>query len=356
MKILKRLLILLLALMLVSSCACRTGIEEFPNDSSSETSNLSVTTVGSDLETAATGTADLSGEPETTPEPLPETTLPESTTEPETTEAPKTIISLNKKRVMFVGNSFTCWDSCVNSQNSGKSGDNGYFFQVAKSFGDNVLVTNYTFPNYYLSASNDGAYERMLAEHPYYYNNPNNKSMDPFYKQDYVILQQYGSNISSTLTDARKIMALFPPETKFCFYVTTNDVEKNRTSNLGAAKLLRDRYDVIYLPVGHIAYDLWQHTVTIPDTKLQYSRNTFIVARTSSDGFHPNFLTGYITALMIYCAITGNSAVGADWSFVSTSMRDYILDTSNFDKVLASETDMLGIQKLIDEYIAKYNP
>lgn len=135
----------------------------------------------------------------------------------------------------------------------------------------------------------------------------------------------------------------------------TNEVEKNHSGNLGAANLLKKRENVIYIPLGHLAYDLWQGIVKIPDTKLTYNRNSFIVAYTSSDGFHPNYLTGYLTALMTYCAITGQSAVGADCSFVSKSMNYYVIGTSNFDKILESNHDMTEIQKLIDQYIEKYN-
>lgn len=90
------------------------------------------------------------------------------------------------------------------------------------------------------------------------------------------------------------------------------------------------------------------------------------MCKSATDGYHPNILTGYITALMTYCAITGKSAVGQDYAFCSDATIDTNYDFSrfirfyysygnavtNFPAVFDSESDMLGIQKLIDKYIA----
>lgn len=80
--------------------------------------------------------------------------------------------------------------------------------------------------------------------------------------------------------------------------------------------------------------------------------------RTPSDGYHPNYLTGYLTALMTYCAITGNSAHGADFKFVNTEKTYYTYEnaTSNFDQILSSWPDMKALQALINKYIGNYNP
>ena len=83
-----------------------------------------------------------------------------------------------------------------------------------------------------------------------------------------------------------------------------------------------------------------------------------------------NLLSGYITSLMCYCAITGRSAVGADYSFMKdaragngsddgklalalTEFVDmyYNPGTTNYPEVFASAADMAGLQKLMDEYL-----
>ena len=74
-------------------------------------------------------------------------------------------------------------------------------------------------------------------------------------------------------------------------------------------------------------------------------------------------LTGYITALMTYCAITGDSAQGQICDFVDSRFdadaiaayrsKYYTYNTeTNFDQILLSPADMAGIQQLIDQYLA----
>jgi hypothetical protein len=83
------------------------------------------------------------------------------------------------------------------------------------------------------------------------------------------------------------------------------------------------------------------------------------------DGYHPNLLSGYINALMTYCVITGETAVGQPTNLENGletgyaeqyKLSNYIANfyknrKTNFDKILASESEMLAIQKLVDRYI-----
>ena len=79
-------------------------------------------------------------------------------------------------------------------------------------------------------------------------------------------------------------------------------------------------------------------------------------------------LCGYLNALMIYCAITGESAVGQPWEFTNDSSLHPKMDwerakalhysynsTTNFIEVFQSEADMHGLQQLADQYLAKFN-
>ena len=66
---------------------------------------------------------------------------------------------------------------------------------------------------------------------------------------------------------------------------------------------------------------------------------------------------------MLYCALTGESAVGQDYSFCSNgNLNDrfdfnayiksyYLKDTTNFPEIFNTPSDMLGIQEIIDEYL-----
>lgn len=271
--------------------------------------------------------------------------------------------SLDGAKVMFIGNSFTYYGHCCGSKEDNPWGgtDKGYFYKVAKSYGDEVTVTNFTWGGSSLwhkksKVADKALYVKMLETHPNYYQNPQGKPMDEIYDQDYVILQQSGDNISETYEDAKAIMALFPPETKFYFYITTHDLSSNHTPTISAATKLEKEGSAGYIPLGHMVYKVWTGAERITGSTIKYNKYSFVVNQSSSDGYHPNHLTGYLTALMTYCTITGKSAEGADYSFVVKDSKTYYTNgTTNYPEVLESANDMAEWQKLIDKYIAQYN-
>lgn len=154
------------------------------------------------------------------------------------------------------------------------------------------------------------------------------------------------------------------PDVKFVFLVH----EQAHTTNyewLPKVKEL-EKKGITVVDWGKLVYDIINGNVSVPNAIQTYNKNSFIVCKSATDGYHPNILTGYITALMTYCAITGKSAVGQDYAFCSDATIDTNYDFSrfirfyysygnavtNFPAVFDSESDMLGIQKLIDKYIA----
>ena len=125
--------------------------------------------------------------------------------------------NFDKKKIAFVGNSFTFFGKCVDVK-AFDGVDNGYFYQLAKAFGDDVTVTNFTWGGASFWHKGDGfaqraLYEKMKELHPAYYNNPEGLPLDDFYRQDAVVLQQSGDRIEQTYEDARLIMNLFAPAT-----------------------------------------------------------------------------------------------------------------------------------------------
>ncbi len=103
----------------------------------------------------------------------------------------------------------------------------------------------------------------------------------------------------------------------------------------------------------------------LPHAENTISKNSFIVHKSSADGYHPNQLTGYITALMTYIAITGESAVGQSYSFWNDTSLDgrfsperfietyYTEGETNYPAIFASEHDMQELQMLVDTYYAE---
>ena len=118
---------------------------------------------------------------------------------------------------------------------------------------------------------------------------------------------------------------------------------------------------VIIADFGGLVNGIIDGTYKVPGATQTYKASSFVV----KDGYHPNMLTGYLTTLIAYCAITGESAVGQPYAFVSDATKHTSYDLAkyvsgkynnatdtNFPAILASEADMLGLQTLVDEYLA----
>ena len=198
--------------------------------------------------------------------------------------------NFDKKRIAFIGNSFTFFGKCVNANAFDKI-DDGYFYQLAKSLGDDVTVTNFTWGGASFWHKGDGFAQRALYEklkelHPAYYNNPEGLPFDEFYRQDAVVLQQSGDRIEQTYEDAKLIMELFAPETSFGFYITTYDAFHNFEPSFEAAQRIRDDGGV-YIPLGHIIDDVINGRVDASNSDFVYDKNSFVVCR-EHDKFHPN--------------------------------------------------------------------
>ena len=268
--------------------------------------------------------------------------------------------SLDGKKIMFAGNSLTYYGEIVINDNGSPTNKKGVFEKIAEFFGDKVTVTNFTYGSAGFTDGRDkastdgiptsykdyGLYQLMLELHPNHYNNKNGAAMDSFYDQDIVVFQQRGASISSSYDQVMQLAALFPEDTQFAVIITHYDT-KNTSTSSALKKTLADGWKVI--PAGDLVTDLWNGR--IKNTEFKYTKNDFVITK---DNVHPNYLTGYIKALMTYCALTGHSAVGADYSFVNRSTSYYAnANETQFEEVLASATEMLRIQELIDSYIVK---
>ena len=264
----------------------------------------------------------------------------------------------DKKRIAFVGNSFTFFGKCVRA-NGFDSIDDGYFYSLARAFGDDVTVTNFTWGGASLWHKGDGfadraLYEKMKELHPAYYNNPDGLEIEDFYRQDAVVLQQSGDCIAQTYEDAQLIMSLFTPETKFGFYITTYDAFHSFTPSFEAARKIRDAGGV-YIPLGHMIDDIIKDRAKDFGGTLDYDKNSFVVCR-QHDKFHPNTLTGYLTALSTYCAFTQRDMSGAEHSFVKAMGEEfYTLGESNHEAIIASDKEMSALKELAFKYCKEYN-
>lgn len=270
------------------------------------------------------------------------------------------IVSLEDKTVIVVGNSMVYYGNCVISGDEGNS-DIGYLYQLISANDDNATVLDYTYPGRTL----EYIYENHLA------------GLDPEIcnSVDYVIMSESTQENFDLVNDCTQIMELFPNAVDSVFMCHPIMYERNHEGTLGGVSQLRE-IGVKIVEWGKLVYDIYTGAVDIPFAIMGYDRCTFIkdnVGYNNGKGYvggskegddkHPNPLSGYIAAQMVYTAITNRSALFTDYSFCSDSSIHEAFDfdnfisahyngdkTTNFDVVFSSSPDMIGIQTLINKY------
>ena len=275
--------------------------------------------------------------------------------------------ALKGKKVIFFGNSHLYYGNCVadvgqTTDINKRVNDQGLFYQFCKANGVEVKVTNYSFGVHQLS----DFYSHSCAANRGHDGHDHMADLGDL-NYDYVVLQE-GTKAEGhdLINSVKKMMELFTaknPNVKFIFmphllaYTAGYDW-------LGQVKDL-EALGVTVVDWGGLLNAIINGEVQVPGTEQTYKHSSFVISQSAKDGYHPNLLTGYITAMMTYCAITGEKAetlklLGAD-SIVGDAValstfrsRYYTFNNeTNFEEVLLSKTEMQGIQKLIDQYTAK---
>ena len=279
--------------------------------------------------------------------------------------------NLNGKKIIFIGNSRTYYGKCVLDKGqeefsqAKRTGDQGYFYQVCKANGVDITVTNFTYGGHVPTDIYTGscAADRGHDGHDHLAD-----LVDRNY--DYVVFQAALQTRDDNLAYIQPLMDIFleaNPNTKFVALVH-NDVHYYDYAGRYTLEELEEA-GVTVVDWGALVNDLTIGATQIPGGTQQCDRWSFTVNKDKTDGYHPNLLSGYITAQMLFCALTGESAQGQDYSFWNDASvrKEFDLDkymetfykydatvpsNTNFIEIFNSEADMLGIQQLIDLYLA----
>lgn len=270
--------------------------------------------------------------------------------------------SLDGKKVLFIGNSMIYYGGAVETGGQKKT-DTGWFYEICKANGEDVTVYDCTYGNHHLyDFSSKGCKSGSC------HNGKDLLSGVPLSSIDYVFLSESGNNNANFLRDVKAIMKRFPSSTKFFYLSHAYTYFKNHTKitkNLSALQKL----GVGVVEWGKLVDDVIDGKVKVPGATVKYNKNSFI--KNKGDTHHPNPLSGYITAQMAYCAVTGRSAVGqmpdvykigntvkygksvvGYSAFISKHYKS--ASSSNFKKIMNSKADIKGLQKLMDQYLAKW--
>lgn len=280
--------------------------------------------------------------------------------------------ALQGKKVIFIGNSYTfCGQNVMTKQNdvltqAERSNDQGFFYQLCKANGIDVEVTNWSYGSHSITDFFEGACKterECYGEYHEYY------LKEPYF--DYVVLQcnpeaSYNGDFLKLLQPTMDFFREHNPNVKFLMHVPHMAYEKN-------FRWVKDLQELVDADIrianwGELCYDVLENGVEVPGATQEYSFHSFVINWSETDGFHQNILAGYLTSLMVYCAITGESAVDQPYLFTNDSSLNpnfgwermkgvhysYDPDT-NFIEIFQSEADMRGLQTLADQYLAKYN-
>lgn len=292
--------------------------------------------------------------------------------QPANPASPTAKAALQGKKILFIGNSYTMNGFAVQHHNNTvltqkeRSFDHGFFYQLCKSNGMEVAVTNWCFGGHNVTHTFGGpcaaGKECNGKDHASYLT-------DRYF--DYVAIQCYKEEGYTEDLEAylRPITELFRkenPHVKFILLVPHMACERSYPWTQDIAAMQKAGF--IICNWGQLVHDLCQGKVQIPGGTQTCTRSTFVVSVSEKDGHHENMLAGYLTALMVYSAITGDSAVGQTYDFCNDPNIDrrfcltvhrrmkYIYDPrTNFVDIFRSSADMQGLQQLTDQYIAKFN-
>ena len=274
--------------------------------------------------------------------------------------------ALQGKKVLFVGDSMVFWGHCVmnNSSDEKRYDDRGYFYQLCNANGIDITVTNWTHPGKGL----EYIYDNYIANEAY-----PDRLKD--FQYDYIIVSGGRSAMNTgayMMGILEKYIALFRaanPNVKFLYLVSAaaHKIALNQSFPTDLLNNLDEieKMGVTIIDWGKVVSDIVDGITPVPGATQEFNFDSFVVSRTEEDGAHPNVLAGYITALMTYCILTGESAVGQPYAFCWDKTLDsrfnfpnyeshnYKYTTTNFRQIFDSPADMAGVQKLVDQCIAE---
>lgn len=279
--------------------------------------------------------------------------------------------ALQGKKILFIGNSYTMNGFAVMHKGHDvltqrqRSNDHGFFYQLCKSNGIDVSVTNWCFGGHDITHTFGGpctaGKDCNGEDHAAYLT-------DRVF--DYVAIQcykedAYREDLVSYLEPVTTLFRQANPDVKFILLVPHMAYDKGYlwTRDIPAAKAA----GFLICNWGQMLHDICQGTAEVPGANEKYQRSSFVVSASKADGYHQNMLAGYLTALITYCAITGDSAEGQSYGFCDDPTVDphfcldvhkrmkYVYDPrTNFVEIFRSPRDMKGLQQMTDRYIAMY--
>ncbi len=271
-------------------------------------------------------------------------------------------VSLDGKTVLFIGNSFVYYGGAV-EHGSQKKTDKGFFYEICQANGENCTVYDCTYGSHHLYDFTSSGCKSGSC-----HSGADLLKGVPLSSIDYVFISESGDNNSNFVKDVKNIIKRFPSTTKFVYLAHSYTYSKNHTKIINNLDNLQD-LGVDIVVWGKLVDDVIDGRVSVPGATVKHKKTSYI--KNDGDTYHPNPLAGYITAQMAYCAVTGKTAVGqmpnlysigdtikygksavGYSAYISTHYKSS--SDTNFKTIMKSQADIQGLQKLMDEYLAKW--
>ncbi|MBR4864974.1 MAG: hypothetical protein IKU07_10380 [Oscillospiraceae bacterium] len=278
---------------------------------------------------------------------------------------------LDGKKIIFIGNSHTYVGNVVsqvynkNPRQEDRDHNIGLFYLLCNRLGSEVNVTNWTFSSHGL-ASIFG--ESCTTKGDCFGLDHKSYMTDRYF--DYVVIQPgVGTSSEENIAEDIAMVVDFFKEAnsnaKFVLLGNTSVYGNNKTDTpypgiTSYYKTLAEQ-GFIMADWGKLVNDLIHGIVTPEGSSVTYNKNCFII----KDGFHPNYLSGYIASIMTYCAITGTAAADIPADIFQDSAMVISLDShltksysnpeydTNCKIILTTQSELEKIHLLIDKYLAE---
>lgn len=314
----------------------------------------------------------------------------ESASEETAEEAPERLgvgegaYKLDGKKILIIGCSYSYYGGFVERTGASQldqeyrtTTETGFFKRICELNGADVTVTDWTYGGHDLRDFFGGSCD---AEDPNCIGRDHLADLkDRNY--DIVILSDIITPGYKTpaeyVENVRRAMAPFlevNPDTAFYLLVHHRYYQQASYAPLAdSVQLIKDQLGVNIIDWGALVYDVIEGNAKVEGSQIDYNYYSFIVSYTSKDGHHQNLLSGYLTSIITYAALTGETTVGQPYEFIyDLTSKNLNIDkfiesyykydnpsternekATNMKEIFYSDVDMLGLQKLADEYLSK---
>lgn len=291
---------------------------------------------------------------------------------------------IDGKKILIAGCSYSYYGGFVErtggnqmAQDYRTTGETGLFKRICELNGANVTVTDWTYGGHDLTDLFDGSCAADDGNCPGrdHLADLKDRNYDIVILQDiitpgYKTAEEYVENVRMAMTPFLEVN----PETDIYLLVHHRYYQQASYAPLtDSVELIREQLGVKVIDWGALIHDVTEGIAEVEGSVIDYNYYSFVVSNSKSDGYHQNLLAGYLTAIITYASLTGETTVGQPYTFIYDLSSKYLnIDkyissfykydnpatelnekATNMKEIFYSDADMLGLQKLADEYLDK---